>query len=87
MSELNREVVFNPGRKQVYDITVLAINESDGEPAQTFADALVATITIGVMAEVDMSNFQDLVDRVLPNAQIAAKHLLIAMEDGPDGDG
>lgn len=87
MSKLIREVVFNPGRKQAYDITALAVNESEGEPAQTFADALVATITIGVMAEVDMTNFQYLVDRVLPNAEIAAKQILIAMEDGPDGDG
>lgn len=86
MSEPDKqEVVLNPGREQVFNITAVAVNESEGDPSQTFADALVAAVTIGVMAQIDMANIQDTVDRILPNATLAAEHLVKTMMEDSNG--
>ncbi len=78
------EVVFNPGRKEVYDLVALAVNSSEGNAGQTFSDILVATIIIGILADVDMTDVQDLFNRNMEHCTIAAGLLAKSMEERTD---
>lgn len=88
MSEnTQREVILNPGRREVYDIIVTAVNNSEGDPGQTFADALSAAVVIGHMAQVDLRSVPDLISKLDEVAQKAAELLMAEITKTEESDG
>ncbi len=68
--------VLNPSRLAVTNLMQQALNDSEGDPAQVFADLIMAAATIAVMGSIDVSDMQTIFNQAMPNATIAAEFIM-----------
>jgi len=78
MSE-TQSTILNPGRDQVKNLVGQALEDAE-EPAQCFADILMAMCQIGHMADVDMNNLDDMIKKAMPGAIVAGNHVMEILE-------
>lgn len=68
--------VLNPSRQSVRNLTQQALQDSEGDPAQVFADIIMTAATIAAMADIDVSDMQTIFNQAMPNATIAAEFIM-----------
>ena len=79
MSNPTQEIIpaiLNPSRMSVRNLTQQALNDSEGDPAQVFADIIMTAATIAAMADIDVSDVQLIFNQAMPNATIAAEYIM-----------
>jgi hypothetical protein len=79
------DTVLNPSRQNVRNLTHQALTDSEGDPAQVFADLLMTAATIAALSDIDVSEVQPMFDKAMPNAVIAAEFIMANVGDTTDG--
>lgn len=71
--------ILNPSRIQVRNLVAQALDDSGGDPAQVFADMIMATAQIAAMGDIEITGIEEMFQTAMPNAKIAGDYVLAAL--------
>lgn len=74
------QTILNPSRQQVRNLVAQALNDSEGDPAQVFADMIMATAQVAAMGDIEITGIEEMFHTAMPNAKIAGDYVLAMLE-------